>query len=347
LFEFSISLNTKKRMIHQHRLEVSNHYHARDDDQKRIKVTKKKKLMAVFRRSKKRSSSMEDFNDDDDFKQQKQSDSASDDILDIKKRKQIDRRDVVNASFVALSVPLLRDVFHDLGFYSGPDDSFAEVPFGVPGEDDVETAVFAGGCFWCVEETFEAEEREKKVLATTSGYAGGFVSNPKYLDVGRGKTGHREVVRVLFDRRKISYRELLFSYFRQIDPTRDDGMFLDSGEQYTSAIYVNSDEQKREAIEAIENMDRLNIFVDENGTRKQILTKVIDLRDLDMNAQFFPAEIYHQDYFEKNKARYKLYRFMSGRDPFSQGTWENRFDKKVGGKENAFLAIFPQPNRND
>jgi methionine-S-sulfoxide reductase len=254
------------------------------------------------------------------------------------------RETLINLAFLGVSLPLWKDIFHDLGFYSGPDDAFAEVPSvnNLNGTDE-DTAIFAGGCFWCMEETFEKPEKSGFVRATTSGYAGGSVANPKYLQVCKGTTGHKEVVRVLYDRSKISYKELLFLYFRQIDPTRDDGMFLDGGEQYASAIYVNSDEQKKEALEAIERMETLNVFRTEENAKERnaiIKTKVVDLRELPPEGQFFPAEIYHQDYFEKNKARYSVYRFMSGRDPYTQNTWQNKADVKFGGKEKAFEAIF-------
>ena len=275
-------------------------------------------------------------NDDDDDIQTSSSDAQ-------KTR----RETLVNVAFLGLSLPLWKDVFHDLGFYSGPDDEFADVPSSdnrgsAPGEPRLNVAVFAGGCFWCMEETFENAEKAGAVVATTSGYAGGTVANPKYLQVCKGGTGHKEVVRVLYDENKISYKELLFLYFRQIDPTREDGMFLDGGEQYTSAIYVNSDEQKKEALEAIDRMEKLNVFrTDENASESKVIkTKVVDLRELPAEGQFFPAEIYHQDYFEKNKGRYSVYRFMSGRDPFTQNTWQNQFDKRVGGEDKAFEAIF-------
>jgi peptide methionine sulfoxide reductase msrA/msrB len=274
------------------------------------------------------------------------SSSSSDDdekreVNEDEEKRTTRRETLINLAFLSVSLPLWKDVFHDLGFYSGPDDLFADVP-SVNGTDE-DVAIFAGGCFWCMEETFEKPEKSGFVRATTSGYAGGSVANPKYLQVCKGTTGHKEVVRVLYDRSKISYKELLFLYFRQIDPTRDDGMFLDGGEQYASAIYVNSDEQKKEALEAIERMETLNVFRTEENAKERnaiIKTKVVDLRELPPEGQFFPAEIYHQDYFEKNKARYSVYRFMSGRDPYTQNTWQNKADVKFGGKEKAFEAIF-------
>ena len=274
------------------------------------------------------------------------SSSSSDDdekreVNEDEEKRTTRRETLINLAFLSVSLPLWKDIFHDLGFYSGPDDLFADVP-SVNGTDE-DVAIFAGGCFWCMEETFEKPEKSGFVRATTSGYAGGSVANPKYLQVCKGTTGHKEVVRVLYDRSKISYKELLFLYFRQIDPTRDDGMFLDGGEQYASAIYVNSDEQKKEALEAIERMETLNVFRTEENAKERnaiIKTKVVDLRELPPEGQFFPAEIYHQDYFEKNKARYSVYRFMSGRDPYTQNTWQNKADVKFGGKEKAFEAIF-------
>ena len=109
-----------------------------------------------------------------------------------------------------------------------------------------------------MEETFENVEKGA-VVAIRRVDAGGTVANPKYLQVCKGGTGHKEVVRVLYDENKISYKEL-FLYFRQIDPTREDFMFLDGGEHHTSAIYVNSDKQKKEALEAIDRMEKLNVF---------------------------------------------------------------------------------------
>ena len=275
------------------------------------------------------------------------SSSSSDDekreVNDEEEKRTTRRETLINLAFLSVSLPLWKDVFHDLGFYSGPDDLFADVPsVNTRNGTDEDVAIFAGGCFWCMEETFEKPEKSGFVLATTSGYAGGSVANPKYLQVCKGTTGHKEVVRVLYDRSKISYKELLFLYFRQIDPTREDGMFLDGGEQYASAIYVNSDEQKKEALEAIERMETLNVFRTEENAKERnaIKTKVVDLRELPPEGQFFPAEIYHQDYFEKNKARYSVYRFMSGRDPYTQNTWQNKADVKFGGKEKAFEAIF-------
>ena len=276
------------------------------------------------------------------------SSSSSDDdekreVNDEEEKRTTRRETLINLAFLSVSLPLWKDVFHDLGFYSGPDDLFADVPsVNTRNGTDEDVAIFAGGCFWCMEETFEKPEKSGFVRATTSGYAGGSVANPKYLQVCKGTTGHKEVVRVLYDRSKISYKELLFLYFRQIDPTREDGMFLDGGEQYASAIYVNSDEQKKEALEAIERMETLNVFRTEENAKERnaIKTKVVDLRELPQEGQFFPAEIYHQDYFEKNKARYSVYRFMSGRDPYTQNTWQNKADVKFGGKEKAFEAIF-------
>ena len=149
------------------------------------------------------------------------SSSSSDDekreVNEEEEKRTTRRETLINMAFLSVSLPLWKDIFHDLGFYSGPDDAFAEVPSVNLNGTEADTAIFAGGCFWCMEETFEKPEKSGFVLATTSGYAGGSVANPKYLQVCKGTTGHKEVVRVLYDRSKISYKELLFLYFRKAE----------------------------------------------------------------------------------------------------------------------------------
>ena len=154
----------------------------------------------------------------------------------------LSRRNLIDAAFVAVSIPLWRDIAHDLGYLQGPEDAPAELPTPPPGSG-YRTATFAGGCFWCMERPFDELDG---VIATTSGYTGGFKDQPTYHEVGGGSTGHRESVQILYDPRAVSYEQLLQTFWRQVDPTRDDGMFLDSGFQYTSAIYV-ADESQRAA----------------------------------------------------------------------------------------------------
>ena len=215
----------------------------------------------------------------------------------------------VNAAFLAVSLPLWRDVLHDLGYLHGAEDEPAPLPKPPPGSG-YEVATFAGGCFWCMERPFDVLTGVK---ATTSGYAGprGVASrNPTYHEVGRGGTGHRVSVQILYDPSEISYERLLDVFWHQIDPTRSDGMFLDAGEQYTSAIFPADAEQRAAAERSLAAVDAAGVFPG------KIQTKIIDLED-----NFYPAEIYHQDYYKRNKARYTFYRGLSGRDEFVQGVW--------------------------
>ncbi len=167
-------------------------------------------------------------------------------------------------------------------------------------------ATFAGGCFWCMEPPFEKLEG---VISVTSGYTGGAVANPTYGQVSSGATGHFEVVQVVYDPQKISYETLVDVFWRQIDPTDADGSFVDRGQQYASAIFYNSDEQRQIAEKSKAELDKSKKF------SRPIATTIqkIDL--------FYPAEDYHQDYYKKNPIRYKYYRYRSGRDQFIYRTW--------------------------
>ena len=142
-------------------------------------------------------------------------------------------------------------MFHDLGFYSGPDDEFADVPSSdnrgsAPiGEPPFRRGGVCGRMFLVHGRNVRERRESGSSRRHDGGYAGGTVANPKYLQVCKGGTGHKEVVRVLYDKNKISYKELLFLYFRQIDPTREDGMFLDGGEQYESHIRQQRQAKKR------------------------------------------------------------------------------------------------------
>ena len=147
------------------------------------------------------------------------------------------------------------------------------------------------------------------VIATTSGYTGGFVDNPTYHEVGAGRTRHRESVQILYDPRAVSYEQLLQTFWRQIDPTRDDGMFLDSGFQYTSAIYVADESQRLAAEGSVRALTEAGRFP---GPIKTAIEPA---------CTFWPAEKYHQDYYRRNATRYGFYRFLSGRDEFVRGVW--------------------------
>ena len=172
-----------------------------------------------------------------------------------------------------------------------------------------ETAVFAGGCFWCVEAAFEGH---KGVIDVVSGYTGGHVSDPGYEQVTSGTTGHFEAVKINFNPDIITYKELLKIFFQQIDPTDFSGSFVDRGSQYSSAIFYQNDTQKKEALKTIEKINQSKLF------DIPVATQVLKFKT------FYDAEVYHQDYHKKNPIRYKYYRTGSGRDRFIEKAWKNK-----------------------
>ena len=169
-----------------------------------------------------------------------------------------------------------------------------------------ETAVFAGGCFWCVEKDFD---QIPGVLATVSGYTGGTVPNPTYDQVSKETTGHYEAVRVTYDPSVVSYETLVERFWRTVDPTDAGGQFCDRGESYRTAIFVSGDAQ-RETAEASKAALEASGVLDE-----PIVTPVLNL-DV-----FWPAETYHQDYYKKNPVRYRFYRTACGRDGDLKALW--------------------------
>jgi peptide-methionine (S)-S-oxide reductase len=173
-----------------------------------------------------------------------------------------------------------------------------------PGVAATRTAIFAGGCFWCVEEVFDAVEG---VISTTSGYIGGHVADPSYRQVVTGATGHAEAVEVVFDPEVVSYAELLEVFWRNIDPLTANRQFCDRGQQYRSAIFYNDEEQRRLAQSSKEAL---------NGRFDEPIVTGIEPA-----GAFYPAEEYHQDYYKKNPVRYKLYRWNCGRDARLAEVW--------------------------
>jgi len=171
-------------------------------------------------------------------------------------------------------------------------------------ETRYEKAIFAGGCFWCMEPPFE---KLKGVVSVLSGYTGGAGENPTYDDYGR--KGHIEAIEITYDPLVISYSKLLDVFWRQIDPTDAGGQFVDRGPQYRSAIFYENDEQKRLAERSKEELEKSGKFA------KPILTELIKA------TTFYKAEDYHQDYSKKNPIRYKYYRFNSGRDQYLKKIW--------------------------
>ncbi|MEA3470451.1 MAG: peptide-methionine (R)-S-oxide reductase MsrB [Thermodesulfobacteriota bacterium] len=178
-------------------------------------------------------------------------------------------------------------------------------------------ATFAGGCFWCVESAFEGKEG---VIDVISGYTGGHKEHPTYEEVSAGTTGHTEAIQIIYDPERISYKELLDIFWRQIDPTDDEGQFVDRGSQYRSAIFYHSDEQRRIAEESKTHLQKLGVH------DKPIVTEILEA------TAFYRAEEYHQDYHSKNPLRYKFYRFNSGRDAYLKETWGGTPEPVIGSK---------------
>ncbi|QYJ15897.1 Peptide methionine sulfoxide reductase MsrA 2 [Rubrobacter xylanophilus DSM 9941] len=152
-------------------------------------------------------------------------------------------------------------------------------------DERLETATLGGGCFWCVEAVFDELRGVERV---EPGYSGGHVENPTYEQVCTGRTGHAEVVRVWFDPRQISYRELLEVFFAVHDPTTKDRQGPDVGPQYRSVIFYHDEEQRRTAEEVISELEARGVW------ERPIVTEVAPL------TAFYPAEDYHRDYFRRN-----------------------------------------------
>lgn len=170
------------------------------------------------------------------------------------------------------------------------------------------SAVFAGGCFWCIEADFE---KLPGVLSAQSGYTGGSTAHPTYEQVSAGGTGHAESVRVSYDPGKLSYPMLLDYFWHHIDPTVKDRQFCDVGNQYRSAIFYDNDAQRAAA-------EASKAALLKSGQFKQIYTEILPAK------QFYVAEEYHQDYYKKNPIRYRFYRANCGRDARVAQVWGAR-----------------------
>lgn len=176
-----------------------------------------------------------------------------------------------------------------------------------------EKATFAGGCFWCMVEPFD---ERPGIIDIISGYTGGHVENPTYEQVVSGTTGHVEAVQITFDPEKMSYKELVETFWQQIDPTDANGQFADRGESYQAAIFYHNEKQKEIAEQSRAELEKSARF------QAPIVTKIIPAKP------FYPAEEAHQDYYKKNPFHYKLYNKGSGRAEFIQKNWQPEWDKK-------------------
>ena len=178
-------------------------------------------------------------------------------------------------------------------------------------------AIFAGGCFWCMESIFQPLSG---VLDAVSGYTGGSVADPTYGLVSTGTTGHFEAVLVRYDPAQITYEELLETFWRHIDPTDAGGQFHDRGTQYRTAIFYQDDAQRALAEASKRRLEEAGVF------DEPIVTLILPAQ------QFYPAEAYHQDYFSKNAARFNAYSAATGRHAFVAGAW----------RDFEYLSLFPE-----
>lgn len=174
------------------------------------------------------------------------------------------------------------------------------------GKTTAATAIFAGGCFWCMEPPFKALEG---VTSVRSGYTGGKTENPTYEQVSSGATGHFEAVEVTYDPKKITYEKLLETFWRNIDPLDDAGQFCDKGSQYKTAVFYANETEKKAATASLDALKK--------GTLKgkTIYTQILPA------AKFYPAEGYHQEYYLKQRLQYQAYRLGCGRDKRLQKVW--------------------------
>jgi len=178
--------------------------------------------------------------------------------------------------------------------------------------NELATAVFAGGCFWCMEPPFDKLDG---VHSTISGYTGGHTDNPTYKQVSSETTGHYEALQVTYDPTKIDYTALLSVFWHNVDPLDAKGQFCDKGDSYRTAIFFNSDEQKKLAEQSKQQL------IDSDYFKEEIVTVI------EAAKTFYPAEDYHQDYYQKNPLRYKYYRFACGRDARLEELWQESAGK--------------------
>ena len=195
------------------------------------------------------------------------------------------------------------------------DSAFAEPRYGqpveagtamYPGPGNYRKALFAGGCFWCMEPPFDKVDG---VIATVSGYTAGPQKNPAYKQVASGLTGHTEAVLVIYDPAKVDYDKLLDAFWRSHDPTDAGGQFVDRGKQYRPGIFPYDDEQRAAAQKSRDALQ------DSGRFDKPLALEISDA------STFWPAEDYHQDFYKKDPSHYKRYRSGSGRDQFIAKVW--------------------------
>jgi methionine-S-sulfoxide reductase len=195
--------------------------------------------------------------------------------------------------------------------------ALAVLGLGVPsgrGNPSVKTAIFAGGCFWCMQPEFD---RTRGVIKTTVGYTGGKASDANYAAVSSHKTEHREAIEVTYEPAQVSYEKLLAIYWSNIDPTQGDGQFADVGLSYQAAIYYGNDEEKRIAEASKEALGKSGQY------EKPIVTQILPAM------KFYPAEEYHQKYYLKNASDYEAYHMGSGREAYQENMAAKKQKRKA------------------
>lgn len=177
-------------------------------------------------------------------------------------------------------------------------------------KDTYETAIFAGGCFWCMVSPFDVLDG---IVEVKSGYTGGHLENPTYKDVKSQTSGHYEVIKVIYDSNIIDYDKLLQAYWRQVDPTDAEGQFQDRGPSYRTAIFYTTESQRIKAEASKKEMEEAKRFP------CPIVTPILPA------VKFYEAEEYHQDFYQKSPVEYKEDRKISGRDEFIQKYWGEEY----------------------
>ena len=208
---------------------------------------------------------------------------------------------LAHTTFILLLVAAIPALFFLTGVSHGKDESMATLPSA----EGLEIATLAGGCFWCMEPPFDELDG---VAHTISGYIGGEKENPTYKEVSAGITGHTEAVQVYYDPAKITYEELLKVFWRNIDPTVEDRQFCDWGSQYRTGVFYHGEEQKAAA-----EASKQEII--DSGRFDKVVTDITEA------TIFYPAEVYHQDFYTKNPGHYKRYRYGCGRDQRLKELW--------------------------
>ena len=203
----------------------------------------------------------------------------------------------------------MRNILYLVFFVILTQVSFADKEGGMSeNKKIIKKAVFAGGCFWCMEAPFKVIDG---VMSVLPGYTGGHTKNPTYEEVCSGTTGHAEAVEVTYDASKVDYNALLDIFWRNIDPTTMDQQFADAGTQYRTAIFYQDEEQRQMAEKS------KAVLADSGRYDGPIVTEITPA------GEFYPAEDYHREYYKKHPTHYQLYRIGSGRDQYLDRTWKN------------------------